>query len=197
MKNTRVIFYCFVALLVTSCYNEPEDFPNEPIIRVTDVKTEFRNDNIIIEGERNIVTISLEFQDGDGDLGISPAERNDSSSVFAPTLIIDGVRKINPFYNNYFLDVYRVENGNRKLLTFLDNVTYNSSFDRLIKDGSSSAIEGTLIQTISIPLGLRVQAGPPIQVGDTIDFDIQIADRAFNLSNTESTVNNRIVLLGN
>jgi hypothetical protein len=190
MKNTLILLISFLTVAVSSCYNEPEGFPNSPIIReVTEVKTEFRNDNITVEGERNVVTISLEFQDGDGDLGLSEQDR-DSTSKFGPIVIVDGVRKSNKFYNNYFLNVYKIIDGKPVELIFPDGVTYNGFFPRLNGEGGT-AIEGTLNRSFVIPLL------PPVAVGDTLEFDVQIADRSLQLSNIVSTSDKRIVLKGN
>ncbi len=191
MKNTLIIFYCLIALLVTSCYNEPEDFPNEPIIRVTNVTNEYSpppaGSGPSATGD-NLVTISLEFQDGDGDLGLNSEDQADGTR-FAPKVFIDGDSVVNEFHNNYFIDIYKIENNNRTLVEFLDNVTYDATFPRFPTDGSNSAIEGELDQTIKLPLN------PPLAVGDTLEFDVQITDRSFNLSNKVTTP--RIVLLGN
>ncbi len=191
MRNIRIIFYCFIALSVMSCYNEPEDFPNEPIIRITSITNEYLppppGSGSVATGD-NLVAISLEFQDGDGDLGLN-SEDQVQGTKFAPKVFIDGDSVINEFHNNYFIDLYKIKNNERVLVVFLDTVSYDATFGRLSTDGSSSAIAGTLIQTISIPLET------PLEVGDTLEFDVQIADRSFNLSNQVTTP--RIVLLGN
>ncbi|MFT5917028.1 MAG: hypothetical protein ACJAWV_000103 [Flammeovirgaceae bacterium] len=188
MKNRLILFIYLIIAFISGCYESPEDFPNTPIIVFSDITNEFVADGT--SDGSNLITVSLQFQDGDGNLGLNSEDR-DEGTPFAPTIVVEGDSIANEFNNNYFITVFKIENGDRDSVSFPQGTTYNGAFRRLPTDGNNSAIEGTLNYKFDLLLGIGVQ------VDDSIDFDIRIADRSFNYSNTVSTSNKVIVLKGN
>jgi len=131
--------------------------------------------------------ITIRYQDGDGDLGLSSDER-----------------KVPPFdkgkfFNNYFIEPF-ILNRRTKQFEPLTVVgvppgstpyvagSYNSAFQRptALTDGKPAPIKGTLTYKQNIGLGDRFAPGQAVR------FEISIADRALHVSNTIVTDTVRI-----
>ena len=163
MKITvSIIFFLF---FINSCNQKPT-FPLEPSITLagisnTSVIDQFTGGNKATT--KDSVSISINFRDGDGDLGISEAERKDSS---------------NKDFNFIVKRFLRVKG---KYVEFDPKpLSHSGNFITLKNSLKPGPIEGT----IHYPLEF-----PPFKSNkkDTIKFEIQIVDRAKNKSNVVTT----------
>lgn len=114
--------------------------------------------------------ITINFQDGDGDLGLNQAERRGTKDSI-----------------NYYIEPFIKSNTGKYVSTVALGLTktgdFNGTFDHptAITDGKAAPIKGTLRRTIGFGYGDYFTAG------QTIRFEISIADRARHLSNTIRT----------
>lgn len=167
--------YCFsiaAILLLVSCVDEP-DFSRVPSISFNSISHVF-----LANESADSVRVVINFRDGNGDLGLNVTEREPPYNEINP----DG--QPNKFFNNYFIDVRKKVNGRFVKVTFPEGATFNGRFPRLNTSPSERSLEGELAYTFRMYLNV---GGSPIQKNDTLVFDIQIADRALNLSNIIST----------
>ena len=144
-----------IIVLINGCFSPP-DLPNAPEITFNGIQYELTTD--VLGNRLDSVTVSIEFKDGDGDLG--------AVSTSDPT--------------NYFITVNRKESGVFNEVTFPGGANFNGRF--LINNGQDldGAIEGRLDYGFNIFIGT-------IQPSDTLQFDVFIRDRAGNQSNTVTT----------
>ncbi len=187
MINAQKIFFFLIgALLVYSCIQEP-DYPNEPAIEFS---------KVVQENGTNLdnVTVEVTFQDGDGDLGLDASEVDSYPDYgeymvdeFGNILIDEntGDSIPNPFFFNYFIDILkRGADGEYTLVEFPGNISFNGRYPILNELMNETALEGELRHTMQIEYGF---VASPIKRGDVIKFEVQIADRAKNLSNKVMT----------
>jgi len=126
------------------------------------------------------IFITVNFQDGDGDLGLTAAESQQAPYAF-PSI----------FNNNYFVEpvvkdpktgkfgVPIVPNTGLPLVAGL----YNGRFDHItdVTSSKTAPIKGTLTRTIALGYGDLFKAGQVVR------FDVSIADRALHVSNVVRT----------
>lgn len=182
-----LIFSLFSSLFIAGCFSKPDfsftpEISNARIVRIPIGTPLTPQDSLIL---------TIDFKDGNGDLGLFAEER-----IRADTLAglpaspyqqffytkdsagndIDSTA--NPFHFNYFLKVYRQEDGAFNEIIFPDGVTFNGGFQPLFEDNNENErpLEGEL--------NFRFKILPiSFSAFDTLKFEIQIADRANNLSN--------------
>lgn len=152
-----------IAILGTlvSCFKEP-NFSMTPNIKYKD----FSKDLILDEftgGTKDTIVVNIEFQDGDGDLGLGEDDKADAVAN-------------NNF--NYIVKAYRKKNGSFTAYEPLEPIS--GFFPKLADDTKPGPIEGTL----SYGMDFYHAFTPKF---DTLKFEIQIKDRAGNLSNTVET----------
>lgn len=165
MKKRRYIFlsivFIYLAWVGTSCISEPE-FPFRPsitfdavdVIRVTD-----QLGNIA-----DSVSISILFEDGDGDLGALPGDTTD----------------------NYFVNLLQLRNGQFVRFNVPDStLDFNGTFPDLNAEGVG-AIKGTLLYSFP-SIRLSTYRLLNIPANDIWKFEIYIKDRAGNFSDTIQT----------
>ncbi|AMR29106.1 hypothetical protein A0257_19755 [Hymenobacter psoromatis] len=123
------------------------------------------------------VFITINFQDGDGDLGLTAAESQVAPYAY-PSI----------FNNNYFVEPFLKDPKTGKFVSTVIALgrtmgEYNGRFDHItgLTDSKTSPIKGTLTRTIAFGYST------PFSAGDVIRFDVSIADRALHLSNTIRT----------
>ena len=158
-----------LALLVTSCREEPNysDIPEITFDRVdqyTYTKNGVTFDSLVV---------AIDFQDGDGNLGLSRGEGGtqtgpDFESPFNPG---------SPYYDNFIANL-QIKRGGTYENTFIN---FNGRFPRLSSDSKSEALEGEIRYSIT---DFTTESYPS---RDTIRFEIYIYDRALNKSNVVYT----------
>ncbi|GAB3638575.1 hypothetical protein GCM10027422_41650 [Hymenobacter arcticus] len=164
---------------LSSCLKAPE-YPTTPSISFN--RVEVRRTNFANPQQQPIdsMFITINFQDGDGDLGLTEAESKVAPYAF-PSL----------FNNNYFIEPVVKDPKSGKFFTPIDPATgkpllmgsYNGRFDHpsTLTDGKAAPLKGTLTRTIGFGYGDVFTAGQVVR------FDVSIADRALHLSNVIRT----------
>lgn len=161
-----------------SCFGEPE-FPKVPEIEYAWIE------NYVVDSKYDSVYVGIKFRDGDGDLGLSSA---DTLHPYGPyeddKLPQDTVE--NKFRNNYFVTVLRKEEDGIFHPVIFEVDQFNGRFPILNESGRERPLEGELRYS-ALKLYKSV-LGSPLEEGDSLKFNIHIADRALNESNEIVTV---------
>lgn len=160
-----------LALTLTACREEPNysDIPHIEFDRVEQY-------TYFIPDERRFqdtLIVALDFQDGDGNLGLlrSSATGQDSGPDFEPPFDQDS-----EFYNNFFAELQFKRGSN-----YVDSdVVFSGRFPRLSSDDKNEPLEGEIRYTIS-------NFSSDFFPTDTVRFEIFIYDRALNKSNVVYT----------
>lgn len=164
-----------LSLGATSCLNAPDysDTPEIEFNRV-DYTIEFDQDRQTDFDSFNIV---VNFKDGDGNLGLDDSETNPPYARYQA----DNVT-LNRFHNNYFIQIFqRLPGGNwEPFIADPSNPTnnYDGRYPLLNPDGREQPLRGDLSYK-----GVRFSRGT-IRSGTQLRFEVTIADRALNVSNT-------------
>lgn len=155
MKKTYILYF-FVALLMTflasSCLVEPK-FAKEPVISFNKLLYDSVPDP-------DSIVVVFNFQDGDGDIGLSAEEE--------PGII------------NHFQELY-IKNAEGQFDKYLspDGLEpFNGRLPILNLDGRAKPIKGTIKYSREISPGFK-----GVISGKTIKFKIKVVDRAGNESN--------------
>lgn len=156
-----------INLALSSCVDTPK-FDNTPSIQANDVYKETIFDSFSKTNADSIV-ITVDFEDGDGDLGISPLERSDTT-------------KLNTIYKewgNYEITVLeRKKDGTFQVRPI--SVFEKLFFDTLKRDGKPGPIKGKLDFRQTLPASRFAKL-------TTVKFRVRIRDRALNVSNSVET----------
>ncbi|TGE29132.1 hypothetical protein [Hymenobacter metallicola] len=163
--------------LLTSCLQAP-DYPTAPQINFKELKVDRYNFGIGYTPVDS-VRLTIDFTDGDGDLGLSIT--GDQEAPYNPTKP-DGT--YNRTTHNYFITPYKRTNPNSPFEAVATSSTgeYNSRFPPLFSaDAKPGPLKGTL--TLTTPFFL----GTPFRPGDEVRFEVTIMDRALNESNKITT----------
>jgi hypothetical protein len=173
-KGSAFAFACSLlnAFLLSGCLTEPK-FPIEPEIRFESIrKINIPPDpNIVGGGARDSVIITLHFQDGDGDLGLSQAQQNEEPWNSSKNYVVETLVKRGSTWQEY-----RDISGNR--------ADYSSNFPPLVELSSKpNPIEGTLDFSITFLKSILNPNAP----NDTLMFKVFIRDRALHQSNLVDT----------
>ncbi len=173
MKNNKSLFnfILFIGLLfLTGCFSEP-DYPVVPQIEFVSLENMQSKERANVDS----VVITLSFQDGDGDLGLT------STDTLPPFSERNSDGTINRFRHNFFIDLERLnENGEFELVPFPSpDFTLNSKFPVLNTLAKPTALEGDLKFFINVIHG----GFSPVQKGNVLRYKISIADRKLNESN--------------
>ncbi|MCF0070653.1 hypothetical protein LZD49_09230 [Dyadobacter sp. CY261] len=173
LKVSLLIF--LVAAALAACVDIP-DFSDTPVIFYNGISQDTRIDTV--QGtiqETEIVTVTINFEDGDGDLGASVAETQDTLNFTGKYLNV-------PNWNleaNYEL----VTMIQQKDSTWSESVLIGDRFKFfpiLKTDGKAGPIKGKLDMNARFrKLGTAVPT--------KIKFKVRIIDRAFRISNQIET----------
>lgn len=163
LKGVKSILIISTALLVavmSSCL-KPQSYPDEPVISFTNMA--------ITPGDSLI--ISIDFTDGDGDVGLAPNETNPPYDTS------------NRYYFNLFIEYWEwnhdIQDWQRGVNAIGDEVHFNARVPVLTPEGKNKALKGTIQETITPPYSLAGFSN----YGDTIKYRIQLVDRALRESN--------------
>jgi hypothetical protein len=176
MLLRNALIACFCLVLLTACFREPD----------YSVVPEITFQNIVVSPARfpqtDSIAIFITYKDGDGDLGLDDQDINPPFNITNP----DGTP--NRFYYNYLINVFKKERGRFVPIVFSDpSVTLNGRFPRLNNLSTRTAIEGSLRYGFNFFYVFPDAYRPRITRGDTVRFEIQLADRQLNLSNIVQT----------
>lgn len=129
MIRFQVLFFFFI-LLFGGCVEVP-DFSKTPLISFNSVS--FKDESPI-----DYIYLTINFKDGDGDLGLSNSDIQ--NSPFTEIIDSAGIQVSNPNHYNIFPFLFR-KNGEK-----YDSipVSYRGIFPRLRDDGRQGPIEGTI-----------------------------------------------------
>ncbi|WP_345070560.1 hypothetical protein [Hymenobacter fastidiosus] len=170
------------ALAVSSCISPP-DFPSTPNIEFKELKVTRITDpnpNIVPQDQ---VAVTVSFQDGEGDLGLTNDQKTKGSPYYQDPQ--QGAPRNRNFYN-YFITIFR-QNGQGRFepVPLVDpRFPYDSTFPPLDPEGGKAApLKGDLTFTTNFD----IDTDKPIKPGDIIRFEISIMDRALNESNKITT----------
>ena len=157
-----------LATWLTSCVEQP-DFDDTPRIVFNSIDKftipdPFSGPN----ATKDSVVITIDFEDGDGDLGLTFQERSDTAFINA----------VYPDWGNYELRTFQLRNGRFEELPF--SVASKLFFPLLKPDGRPGPIKGKL--DFSQTFFYSRFARPAI-----IKFQVRIRDRALRVSNTIET----------
>jgi hypothetical protein len=171
-----------LATSLSSCLKAPE-YPITPSISFNDIRLT-RAPSVGGSQPIDTIRLTINYQDGDGDLGLSPDEQK-----IAPFKFRNPDSTYNKFNKNFFVEVFirnrtsgKYEFRATKKLT--DPAGYDGAFQHptATTDTKAAPIKGTLTYK-PIPFGL----GDIFQPRDSVRFEISIADRALHVSNTITT----------
>lgn len=159
--NTSFLAITAALLILNGCLALPK-YEDEPSISFNSI----RKFTFVNEDQGGILADSLQitinFQDGNGDIGYPLDQRN-----------ADNI--------NYFLTVFRQSDGEFKEVVLPPGFTYNGYTPLLSPTTISGPIDGTITYKLVFNYSFS-QA-----VNDTLRFRVQIKDRAGNISNAIDT----------
>jgi hypothetical protein len=178
LSSAIIIFSTF---LINGCGLVPESFSDTPKISFKSLSV---NPSPTITFADS-VTIAINFEDGDGDLGLD-------SDTLQPLYLSNGT--LNPARINCMVYPFRkVRNKATGVSEFQpaqvpnQNLGFHGRFPYLKTDEKKGPIEGVLNYGFLV-LEYFGEINPAyIQPNDTIRFEVQIVDRARNYSNTITT----------
>lgn len=160
-----VLFISLIALVVWTGCLKREEFPNEPKLEYIGFVP---NPNPTSQAD-SIGFVRFRFTDGDGDLGLNPA---DTFGDFAQGQF---------YYHNLF--VHYLEKQNGEYVEFVPVFPFHSRFRSLTPSGGDKSLQGIM--------DVGVFARPGTQ-WDTVRYEIFIVDRALNHSDTIVTEDIRL-----
>jgi hypothetical protein len=167
---------------LSSCLKAPE-YSTTPSISFNKIRRARYTPTNPREQALDTISITINYQDGDGDLGLTPDE-----------VAAEPTKYTGRFAKNYFIEPF-IKNkatGKYEPLTTVGvpfpNVYNAGQYNGLYlhptanTDTKAAPIKGTLTYTL-IPFGL----GDIFVAGQTVRFQVSIADRALNVSNAIMT----------
>ncbi|GAB3813014.1 hypothetical protein [Pontibacter rugosus] len=158
-----------LAIIVGGCRKEPNysDVPEITFDRVEQFTY------LVDKTYQDTLYIVVDFQDGDGNLGLS---RGVNGKQEGPDF--EGpFERGSPYYDNFFANL-QIKRGNNYISSPL---TISGRFPRLSNDDKPETLEGEIKFMIGSFSTLVYPAG------DTIRFEVYLYDRALNKSNTVYT----------
>lgn len=173
-----------MALGLSSCLKEPE-YSTTPAISFNSIRVSRYTPTNPREQVRDTFYITINYQDGDGDLGLTVKERD-----------ADATKYSGRYYNNYFIEPFIKNPVTRKYepLSVVGTPpggggsytagSYNGLYQHPSADTDTKAapLKGTLTYRPQV-FGL----GETFAAGQTVRFQISIADRALHESNVIMT----------
>lgn len=168
VKNTTYFFLVLIGSLVAVGCKKAPNYAKEPVIEFSSLKV--KPVTYVKQGNTERVDslwITVKFKDGDGDIGNDPA-----TSDF-----------------DYFCDVYKKTNGIYTRVDYFDTIPpgYNGKLPLFSPYNITGPIDGIITNkpaAFLAPLpGHPYPITYPYHKNDTLQFHVQIRDRAGNYSN--------------
>lgn len=168
-----------------SCLKAP-DYSVVPKISFESIKLKSVRVGGSAPNTSDTVRVTINFQDGDGDLGLGGRFGVLPDDARFPYAYKNRDSTINRFNNNFFAEAYRknrVTGAFEKLsATDPSKGVYNERYPRLTSAETKVApLKGTILRTYAFALG------SPFFPGDEVRFQISIVDRALHESNVITT----------
>jgi hypothetical protein len=175
LKPVRFIFWIVMCLVCFgSCVQEP-NFSTTPVIKFNSIRkiVKTSNDGLGSKIKIDSVIMSVDFQDGDGDLGLTVAQL-----------------KANPKYkdfSNFIVDVLIQKNGKFVPINFSPRLGGLVNFP-FLPNQKPGPIEGRVDYSTPFVYAFWKGYSPLFtEKNDTLKFQIKIVDNAFHVSNTIET----------
>lgn len=165
-KFIRIQLYA-VLCLMGACQVVPE-YPVAPSISFGSVYFEDLP-------QSDVIYLTINFKDGDGDLGLSSADSK--TPPFTDSIVVNGVKEANPNAYNIFPTLMR-KVGDKYEIELPG--AYNGVFPRLKEGETKGPIEGSLTYKITSFNFFN-------QDSSIVKIRVQIQDRALNKSNVVET----------
>ena len=176
MKNKILLISC-LSIFVLSCVGEPDyNFTPEIGFNNIQVITTSSPDILGNISKRDSVVISVDFKDGNGDLGFS---EEDYKALVKKTG--DSVRTID-------VNIFVAKNGKFTKSNPAEKIGGNLKGFRFKQGTKSGAIEGVIDYSTSFGYSNFNKIPGLTGKSDTVKFSVQIMDRALNRSNVTETV---------
>ncbi len=176
MKNKILLIAC-LSVFVLACTGEP-DFSLVPEIGFNNIQviTTSSPDILGNVSKRDSVIISIDFKDGDGDLGFSDAD------------YLALVKKTGDSVKTIDVNIFVAKNGKFIKSNPVEKIGGNLKGFRFKQGTKAGAIEGII--DYSVTFGYTNFDKIPGLTGksDTVKFSVQIMDRALNKSNITETI---------
>ena len=176
---TLFIGFSLSILALNSCVQEP-DYSTTPEISFASIRkiNKIASDGFGGTTKIDSLIMSINFKDGDGDLGITEAE------VKANAAYKD--------FKNFIVDAYIIKNNKPVALNLNPALGGRMNF-KFNQSGKKRAIEGTVDYSSQFAYAFYKGYSPLFTPkNDTLQFDIKIVDNAFHQSNVVRT--DRIVI---
>ena len=172
-----------LAASLSSCLKAPE-YPVTPSISFNDIQVIRLQPKQAGGQPLDSIRMTINYQDGDGDLGLSSDEQK-----VAPFKFRNPDSTYNKFNRNFFIEVFIRNPATGKYEMRVTKTPaapagYDGAFPHptATTDSKAAPIKGTLTYA---PLAFGL--GDIFQPRDSVRFEITIADRALHVSNTITT----------
>ena len=155
----RTIAIWIVLMLLVSCDEEPETYPEEPVVDYQSFGIYITEDalgNQVVMGR-----LSFDFTDGDGNLGLPPLEGNTNPDL------PDSLKY------NFYLQLYDLQGYDFVKIPESEGGILKYRIPFIYKQPTKGIMD--------------LDISYPVIVHDTIFYTFYIVDRTFNRSNTDST----------
>jgi hypothetical protein len=175
MKN-RILLIASLSIFVLACTGEP-DFSFTPEIGFSNIQVVTTSSPDILGNitKRDSVIISIDFKDGDGDLGFS---EEDYKALIKKTG--DSIKTID-------VNILVAKNGKYTKSNPVEKIGGNLKGFRFKQGTKAGAIEGIIDYSTSFGYTNFDKIPGLTGKSDTVKFTVQIMDRALNKSNVTET----------
>jgi hypothetical protein len=173
-QMTRILYWFFSFVILSSCLREPE-WSSTPVIKFEKIEkiTKVSNDGFGGKTKLDSVIMFIRFQDGDGDLGLTESQLKSSIQY--------------KDFRNFEVAVLHKKNGTYAPVTFTPPLGGLMNFN-FNPDQKTGAIEGTIAYSTQFVYAFYKGYSPRFTpTNDTLKFQIFIRDNAKNVSNTVET----------
>lgn len=164
-------------LLFAGCESAP-NYSVEPVIEFKSIRAQ-RVTPTNGETAYNLIYVTVNYKDGDGDLGLSEEDRK--NPPFNNTM----PASYNEYYYNYYVTLYWFDG--QRFQPYNSAISYNGAFPRLLTEADKpQPIRGELTYRPGGESGFTITERE-FRPGTRLKFDIQVVDRALHKSNIITT----------
>jgi len=160
MSRFSIVILFTAIILAVSC-KKPDEYPVIPAISFKSIYTVKD-----AQGYDLNVYVVVSFTDGDGDLGLYPAEDHRNDPIFDDPL--------SPYYNDFIVTAFINNSGSWDTIP----VPVSSRMPYLTPSGANKGLKGDILRQFNVPPSLN---------DSLVRYDIFIYDRALHKSNMITT----------